>query len=205
MKKILSFKESFLVGLTLFGLFFGAGNLIFPVHMGQLAGRIVLTAVLGFIVTGVTIPILGVVAIGMTHTDGLHDLSNRAGKGFGYRVWAILFTVFSFAIANVGLSKIIEYSVPALMLLYPFTIVLIALALCDRLFGGARCVYVASLAGAGVGAVFDFLKTLPFGIDVGFAGKFLPLFDLGLGWLVPAAVGCAIGVAIHLLTRQKAK
>ena len=126
-------------------------------------------------------------------------------RAFGYRVWAILFTVFSFAIANVGLSKIIEYSVPALMLLYPFTIVLIALALCDRLFGGARCVYVASLTGAGVGAVFDFLKTLPFGIDVGFAGKFLPLFDLGLGWLVPAAVGCAIGVGIYLLKKKTSK
>ena len=38
MKKRLSLKESILVGSMFFGMFFGAGNLIFPVHMGQLAG-----------------------------------------------------------------------------------------------------------------------------------------------------------------------
>ncbi|MBR4314664.1 MAG: branched-chain amino acid transport system II carrier protein, partial [Lachnospiraceae bacterium] len=38
MKKNLSLKESIIVGSMLFGMFFGAGNLIFPVHMGQLAG-----------------------------------------------------------------------------------------------------------------------------------------------------------------------
>lgn len=36
-----------------------------------------------------------------------------------YRTWAILFTVFSFAVSNIGLSAIIEYSVPMLMLIYP--------------------------------------------------------------------------------------
>ncbi len=36
-----------------------------------------------------------------------------------YRTWAILFTVFSFAVSNVGLSAIIEYSIPMLMLIYP--------------------------------------------------------------------------------------
>ena len=38
MKKKLSFKEYVYVASMLFGLFFGAGNLIFPIHMGQMAG-----------------------------------------------------------------------------------------------------------------------------------------------------------------------
>ena len=38
MKKHLTFKQKILVAGTLFGMFFGAGNLIFPVHLGQLAG-----------------------------------------------------------------------------------------------------------------------------------------------------------------------
>ncbi|HPW53969.1 MAG TPA: branched-chain amino acid transport system II carrier protein, partial [Erysipelotrichaceae bacterium] len=63
----LSFKQRFLVAVTLFGMFFGAGNLIFPVHLGQLAGRNVVPALIGFIITAVTIPILGVAAIGNTH------------------------------------------------------------------------------------------------------------------------------------------
>ncbi|MCT7893916.1 MAG: branched-chain amino acid transport system II carrier protein, partial [Lactobacillus iners] len=34
----LSLKEYLVVSSLLFGLFFGAGNLIFPLHLGQLAG-----------------------------------------------------------------------------------------------------------------------------------------------------------------------
>lgn len=42
----LSLKQRFLVAVTLFGMFFGAGNLIFPVHLGQLAGKNVVSAML---------------------------------------------------------------------------------------------------------------------------------------------------------------
>ena len=38
MKKKLTVQEYVVVASMLFGLFFGAGNLIFPVHMGQMAG-----------------------------------------------------------------------------------------------------------------------------------------------------------------------
>ena len=38
-QKHLSLKQRMLVAATLFGMFFGAGNLIFPVHLGQMAGR----------------------------------------------------------------------------------------------------------------------------------------------------------------------
>ena len=60
MKKHLTFKQKILVAGTLFGMFFGAGNLIFPVHLGQLAGRNVLPAMIGFTITAVGIPIMGV-------------------------------------------------------------------------------------------------------------------------------------------------
>ena len=37
--KKLTLRQKILVAGTLFGMFFGAGNLIFPVHLGQMAGR----------------------------------------------------------------------------------------------------------------------------------------------------------------------
>ena len=77
-------KQRILVATTLFGMFFGAGNLIFPVHLGQLAGRNAVSAMIGFIITAVGIPILGVAAIGNTHSDGLQSLANKVGKGYGY-------------------------------------------------------------------------------------------------------------------------
>ena len=60
MKQKLSFKEYIYVASMLFGMFFGAGNLIFPVYMGQVAGRNMWAAVLGFLITGVGLPLLGV-------------------------------------------------------------------------------------------------------------------------------------------------
>ncbi len=58
-KKNLSLHQRLLVAATLFGMFFGAGNLIFPVHLGQLAGRNLIPAMAGFIIAAVGIPILG--------------------------------------------------------------------------------------------------------------------------------------------------
>ena len=52
------------IGLMLFALFFGAGNLIFPASMGQSSGTNVWYAVGGFIITGVGMPLLGVLAMG---------------------------------------------------------------------------------------------------------------------------------------------
>ena len=447
--KRLTLQQKLLVAGTLFGMFFGAGNLIFPVHLGQMAGRNVTAAIIGFIITAVGIPIFGVAAIGVTHSDGLQTLSSKVGRGYGvfftcllyltigplfaiprcatvsfttgvvpmlsaespewlyllvfsavffafvlffslrpgritlwigkiinpvfllflailviaallspgaavstvepveayrsdaffpaliegygtmdaiaglafgivvidvirrmgvndddaiardvlssgvftgllmaliyvvtilvgaqsrglfelsenggialtqiaghylggvgqlilavtitfaclktsiglvtacaetfakmthervsYRTWAIIFTLFSFAVSNVGLSAIINYAVPMLMLLYPPAIALIILAFIGRFFAHDRVVYIATMTGTWAAAIFDCMKTLPaamqealhLGAPVAFAAEYLPLFDKNLGWLLPAVIGFAIGMAIRL-SRMKA-
>ena len=77
MEKKLSFKDYLSIGSMLFGLFFGAGNLIFPVHMGQEAGAQIFAANLGFLVTGIGLPFLGVIAIGSSQSSGLFDLGQQ--------------------------------------------------------------------------------------------------------------------------------
>ena len=448
--KRLTMQQKLLVAGTLFGMFFGAGNLIFPVHLGQMAGRNVAAAIVGFIITAVGIPIFGVAAIGITHSDGLQTLASKVGKGYGifftcllyltigplfaiprcatvsfttgvipllgedspewlyllifsavffalvlffslrpgkitlwigkiinplfliffavlvisallspgaavsevepieayrsgaffpsliegygtmdaiaglafgivvidvirrmgvndddaiakdvlssgvftgllmiliyiltilmgaqsrglfelsenggialtqiaghylggvgqfilaftitfaclktsiglvtacaetftkmtngrisYRVWTVLFTLFSFAVSNVGLSAIINYSLPMLMLIYPPAIALIILAFAGKLFQHDRIVYIATMIGTWAAAIFDCMKTLPasvqsalhLDIPIAFAERALPLFDKNLGWLLPAIIGFAIGLAIHLSGQKKA-
>ena len=446
--KKLTLRQKSLVAGTLFGMFFGAGNLIFPVHLGQMAGQNALPAIIGFIITAVGIPILGVAAIGITHSDGLQTLSGKVGKGYGifftcllyltigplfaiprcatvsfttgitpllgadsperlylllfsavffafvlffslrpgkitvwigkiinplflfffavlmlaallapgaavsavepveayrsdaffpaliegygtmdaiaglafgivvidvirrmgvdnddtiaedvlssglltgalmaliyvvsivvgaqsrglfelsenggialtqiaghylggvglfilaftitfaclktsiglvtacaetfskmtngkisYRSWAILFTVFSFAVSNIGLSAIIEYSIPMLMLIYPPAIALILLAFLGKFFAHDRTVYIATMIGTWAAAIFDCMKTLPAPVQaalhldapIAFAAAHLPLFDKNLGWLLPAVIGFAAGMAIRASRRQ---
>ena len=445
--KKLTLRQKILVAGTLFGMFFGAGNLIFPVHLGQMAGQNALPAIIGFIITAVGVPILGVAAIGVTHSDGLQTLSGKVGKGYGifftcllyltigplfaiprcatvsfttgitpllgadsperlylllfsavffafvlffslrpgkitvwigkiinplflfffavlmlaallapgaavsavepveayrsdaffpaliegygtmdaiaglafgivvidvirrmgvdnddaiaedvlssglltgalmaliyvvsivvgaqsrglfelsenggialtqiaghylggvglfilaftitfaclktsiglvtacaetfskmtngkisYRSWAILFTVFSFAVSNIGLSAIIEYSIPMLMLIYPPAIALILLAFLGKFFAHDRTVYIATMIGTWAAAIFDCMKTLPAPVQaalhldapIAFAAAHLPLFDKNLGWLLPAVIGFAAGMAIRASRR----
>lgn len=448
-KKSLTIKQRILVAGTLFGMFFGAGNLIFPVHLGQLAGRNIIPAMIGFIITAVGIPILGVAAIGNTHSDGLKALADKIGKkyscfftcllyltigpffaiprcattsfttgiepmladgmsealslflfsliffalvlffalrpgnitlwigkiinpvfliflailvisalihpgaavaavepdaayqsgalfsalveGYGtmdaiaglafgiividvirqmgvtedgaiakdvvrsgiltgllmaliyvltilmgaqsrglfetsenggialaqisghylggagsiilavtitfaclktsiglvtscaetfdrmfpdrlsYRTWAVIFTLFSFCISNIGLSSIIQYSIPVLMLIYPPAISLIILALCGKLFHHDRIVYICVTAFTWAAAIFDFFKTLPSELQTTLhldqaviaAGKILPFFDLNLGWVLPALIGLLLGILLRSAKKKK--
>ncbi|MCH4178712.1 MAG: branched-chain amino acid transport system II carrier protein [Megasphaera sp.] len=71
------------IGLMLFALFFGAGNLIFPASMGQNAGSNVWWAVIGFVITGVSLPVLGVLAMGYSGCKNLEELAGRAHPKFG--------------------------------------------------------------------------------------------------------------------------
>ncbi|KJY64918.1 Branched chain amino acid ABC superfamily ATP binding cassette transporter carrier protein [Lactobacillus helsingborgensis] len=78
----LTWKQYLVVASLLFGLFFGAGNLIFPIHLGQMAGANWLVATLGFLVTAVLLPLLSVLAISVTHAQGVYDIGLPLGSTF---------------------------------------------------------------------------------------------------------------------------
>ena len=81
------------IGSMLFGLFFGAGNLIFPVRMGQEAGANVFQANLGFLITGIGLPFLGVIVIGLTQSSGVYDLACRIGKKYAFIFTMLLYLI----------------------------------------------------------------------------------------------------------------
>ncbi|RNF38206.1 branched-chain amino acid transport system II carrier protein [Planococcus salinus] len=86
-KKTLSFNEIITIGFMLFALFLGAGNLIFPPYLGQLAGEQLIPAIIGFLLTGVGLPLLGILAIAKAGGD-LQSIAGRVNPYFG-----IIFTV----------------------------------------------------------------------------------------------------------------
>lgn len=54
-------KNTFVVGFLLFAIFFGAGNLIFPPKLGYDSGVEFIPAILGFVLTGIGLPLLGII------------------------------------------------------------------------------------------------------------------------------------------------
>lgn len=83
-------KRTLSVGLMLFALFFGAGNLIFPPALGQAAGEMVWQSMLGFFITGVGLPLLGVIALARAG-GGLQTLTERVNPVFGLIFAVILY------------------------------------------------------------------------------------------------------------------
>ena len=67
------------IGLAIFSMLFGAGNIIYPIKCGVLAGTQNIFGITGFILTGVILPIIGLVA--MILFNGNYKLFfNRLGK-----------------------------------------------------------------------------------------------------------------------------
>ena len=137
MKK--SFKNYLAIGSMLFGLFFGAGNLIFPVLMGQLSGQNYVPALIGFLTTAVGMPFLGVLAVGYSKSEDLLDMTKKIGRGYGYFFTICLYLTIGpfFALPRlsttsfeVGISSKIPESRTAIILLaFTFVFYLVALLL----------------------------------------------------------------------------
>lgn len=134
MKK-LTFRQLLVVASMLFGMFFGAGNLIFPASMGQLAGRNLWLASVGFLITGVGLPLLGVAALGISREEGLLELSNRVSKGYGLFFTCLLYLTIGpfFAIPR---CATVSYTV-GIQRMLPETGQNLALAVFSLVFFGA--------------------------------------------------------------------
>ena len=106
-------KNMVVINFMLFSLFFGAGNLIFPPFLGQNAGEHTFTAMAGFLLTAVVLPVLGVIFV--ARFDGLDKLSGKAGKRF-----AFIFTVLIYLSIGPGLGIPRAASVPFEMAVSPY-------------------------------------------------------------------------------------
>ncbi len=155
MKKTrLTFREYVSVASMLFGMFFGAGNLIFPVSVGQQAGSSLWTAFAGLVITAVGLPLLGVAALGISRSTGLYDLSSKAGRPYGLFFTCLLYLTIGpfFAIPrcattsfSVGLEQILPHSGPAWLNLLVLTALFFAAALCFSLRPGKSLVWIGKL------------------------------------------------------------
>ena len=109
----LSKKNMVVISFMLFSLFFGAGNLIFPPFLGQNAGEHAFTAMAGFLLTAVVLPVLGVIVV--ARFDGLDKLSGKVGKRF-----ALIFTLLIYLSIGPGLGIPRAASVPFEMAVSPY-------------------------------------------------------------------------------------
>lgn len=106
-------RQMILISFMLFSLFFGAGNLIFPPFLGQSAGNVTMTAMLGFIITAVILPVLGIIVV--AKFEGLDKLGAKVGKHF-----ALVMTLLIYLSIGPGLGIPRAASVPFEMAITPY-------------------------------------------------------------------------------------
>ncbi len=154
MQHKLNRREYIYIASMLFGMFFGAGNLIFPVHMGQMAGANVWPAVVGFLVTGVGLPLLGVAALGISRSSGLYELGSRVGRPYSMFFTCALYLTIGpfFAIPRcattsftVGLENILPEGGNLQLWLFAFSFAFFAAALFFSLRPGKILVWVGKV------------------------------------------------------------
>ena len=125
-----------------------------------------------------------------------------------YKTYVYLITLISFIISNVGLTSIITFTIPILMLLYPLAITLILLALIQAVVGYHRSIYLSTTLFTLLASIGDMLNALPKDLHtsaiasiIQFYQATLPCFDIGMGWLAPAFIGLIIG-SIYALSKK---
>lgn len=116
-----------------------------------------------------------------------------------YKMWVIILAVVSTAIANLGLTQILQISVPILGMIYPLAIVLIFLGLLDDLIKQNRYIYRSVI---GIVAIFSIVDTADKSfLQNSMSGIFeiLPFYTEGLGWILPALIGLLVGYVVSMV------
>lgn len=122
---------------------------------------------------------------------------NKLMPKVSYKMFVVVLSIFSAVFANFGLSQLITISVPVLVGIYPLAIALMALTFLHPIFKGRKEVYQGSMLFTFVVALFDGLNAagITFAPINDLFSATLPLYDVGLGWIVASLAGGLIGLA----------
>jgi len=113
-----------------------------------------------------------------------------------YKVYASVFTLIGFAIANLGLNTIIAFSLPVLMILYPITITIVLIVIVNKFValskpGMQLTIFLASLVSLASVLASTFKISL---VEKGIA--LLPFAAQSLPWLVPVVIGILLSLVL---------
>src|SRR5690606_30252745 len=81
-----------------------------------------------------------------------------------YKAIVIILSLFSMVVSNIGLTQLIQLSLPILIIIYPLAIVLILFSFIHNAFNGYSAVYIGALIPTGLISLLDGLNTA--GMDV---------------------------------------
>jgi branched-chain amino acid:cation transporter, LIVCS family len=113
-----------------------------------------------------------------------------------YKNWVIILSVLSTAIANLGLTQILQISVPVLGMIYPIAIVIIFLGLIGEYIKKYPQIYISVVSFVAIFSIIDTINKTFIANKWNGLLEILPLYTEGLGWIIPALIGLVVGYLI---------
>jgi branched-chain amino acid:cation transporter, LIVCS family len=110
-----------------------------------------------------------------------------------YKKWVIILSVLSTAIANLGLTQILQISVPILGMIYPLAIVIIFLGLIDDFIKRYPQIYIFVVSFVALFSIIDTINKTFLANKWSGVLDILPFYMEGLGWIIPALIGLVVG------------
>lgn len=115
-----------------------------------------------------------------------------------------LVCLFSFIVSNLGLSVILKVTEPLLLMIYPLTIILILVSFIDKYINSNSKVYIGAMICAFVISFIQVIEGLGFTFSPLYEiAHMIPLYDVGIGWLIPSIIGGLIGLFVPYKTAKE--
>lgn len=105
-----------------------------------------------------------------------------------YKKWVLILIGFAFVISNLGLTKLIAFSVPVLSAIYPPAIVVILMGFLWKFFRSPHAVIAPVAAIALLFGIIDGIKVAELDTYLPEILKHLPLAEQNLAWLIPSLI-----------------
>ncbi|WP_299004969.1 branched-chain amino acid transport system II carrier protein [uncultured Shewanella sp.] len=112
-------KDTLALGLMTFAFFLGAGNLIFPPFIGFLAGQNMMLALFGFLLTGVGLPLLALIAVAKSNGQVFALLPKSVATCLSFLIFIIIGPAFAvprtaLVAYDIGFSPFLSEHLPQL-------------------------------------------------------------------------------------------
>ncbi len=144
-------------------------------------------------------------AIGLTTACGDYFSDNYTKLEYNHVIIAVC--LFSFLVSNIGLTQLLNITLPALLMVYPVLMALVLASFLNRWFKDRQPIYAGILIGAACVSIPNGLETLAANYNIQIVAlsnllQSIPFYELGLGWVIPAVIGGIIGAIVNTMRNK---
>ncbi|BBG59126.1 branched-chain amino acid transporter [Providencia rustigianii] len=173
------------------------GGQIFSRYVDVLFGSIGTWIMCGIVLLASMTTLVGV-------TSACADYFATFHHRLGYRFWVVFFTLLTTIVSTFGLDTLLRVTIPALLMIYPSSVTIVFLQFARQYMAAPRVTYGITIAVVVLMSLFDTLNNMKLlsGSVKEILMTHLPLFEQGMGWLIPGLIAFIISMLIGKFTAK---